>query len=568
MTTHFKLFRLPIDAAKATAGFVVWPLHFWYTILTNTVDIMLKIAGAHTEDVLVPSNDTNGDNDSIYGLAKTNLDIASMIYYYTELRSETKRLLQKFAHEHEKIDFDFDSDTNPTEECELFRLWDAMKRIQECNEALRSTSASTTEGEEATATVELTASLRELENLRNEFRLNEGDLKVFQTYFDILAQPRNLTSINIDLILYDKYISPQFRFAFGGTQFNRKNIEDMMTNFPITNIHANCHGCGSIYVHHIDDDFTSTSMDVRGLIEGFSAEVVWSIVVNETTRKITVVFRGSANAADWKSNLQTNMVDFNLPFDSEEEANLQEIETMNFGRVHGGFYKYLFHRSKPSVFSNSTKSKGEEIISMLKNDFFNKNKPEYKGYALEVTGHSLGGALSTMFAVRCATAVRTDFAESPPTKITNVSFASPFVGDHAFRAAFLDLEQNCSVRFRHLRISNHQDMVTLLPTTSHLIPKLETYKHVGMNIRLYDGNDLLAPNYRRFYPKSGSFLDGVRNSAHNNLWLGLSVGILGKHLCPEYHKRLTNEDTQTELSNLTLGELYNNPDVTGWVYVE
>jgi len=556
MTTHFKLARLPIDAATATAEFVVWPLHFGNTILTNTVDTVLKIAGTHTEDVIVPSNDNDingdGDNDndntnipndddSIYGLAKTNLDIASMIYYYTEIRSETKRLLQNF---YERVGFDLDSDTNPTEECEMYRLFVAMNRVKESNS---------------------TAALQGLENLMNDLRLNKGDLKVFRTYFDILAMPKNLMSINSDLILYDKYISPQFRFAFGGTEWNRRNIEDMMTNFPITNTHANCHGCGSIYVHHIDDDFTSTSMDVQGLIKGFSAEVVWSIVVNETTQKISVVFRGSTNVNDWKSNLQTNMVDFNLPFVSEEEANLQEIETTNYGRVHGGFYKYLSDETQPSLFSNSTKSKGEEIISMLKNDFFNKNKPEYKGYALEVTGHSLGGALSTMFAVRCATAARSDFKESPPTKITNVSFASPFVGDHAFRAAFLDLEQNCSVRFRHLRISNHQDIVTLLPTMSL---KLEPYKHVGMNIRLYDGNDLLAPNYRRFYPKNGSFLDGFRNSAHNNLWMGVSVGLPGKHLCPEYHKRLTNEDTRTELSNLTLGELYNNPNVTGWSYVE
>jgi len=186
--------------------------------------------------------------------------------------------------------------------------------------------------------------------------------------------------------------------------------------------------------------------------------------------------------------------------------------------------------------------------------------PEYKDYSVFVTGHSLGGALSTMFSFRAA--ALGDFEKT----ITNVSFASPFVGDEVFRDKFIDLERKR--RVRHLRISNYQDVVTLIPATTYPgLSGVGFFKHVGMNIRLYKGGDLLAPSYRRFYPKMGSLTNEVRNAMHANLMLGLSPTPIKFHLMPEYKTRLTDERTVEELSKLTLDELYANNEITGWSYI-
>jgi hypothetical protein len=308
-----------------------------------------------------------------------------------------------------------------------------------------------------------------------------------------------------------------------------------------------------MYIHYIDDDFTSSSMDLDALAYGLKAEMTWAIVVSKAEKKITVAFRGSVNPSDWITNVTLSMTDCVLPgFTSKNSKG----KGKTFGKVHKGFYEYLFGETMAGA-NGSTKSKGEEIIGMLKGDFF--DKPEYRDYSLEITGHSLGGALSTLFSLRCAA-----FNDFPNTMVKNISFASPFVGNEEFRQSFIDAERKRKIE--HLRISNYQDMVTLIPNISPF--PIEGYKHVGMNIRLYEGGDLLAPGYRRFYPKQGgAVLNDIRNMLHTSLVVGLSVGIIGKHLCPEYQKRLEYEKTAEELKKLTVSELYANKDITGWDYL-
>ena len=310
------------------------------------------------------------------------------------------------------------------------------------------------------------------------------------------------------------------------------------------------------FIHYIDDDFTTSSLDLEGIFGGFFAELVWALVVNKTDKTLTVAFRGSINVQDWIADLNLFMVDCDLPGYTSDEA---VGKSAKYGRVHGGFYEYLFSKTKAGR-NGSTKSKAEEIVGMLRGLLA---QPEYEGYSIVVTGHSLGGSLSTLFAYRCA--CLDDFG---PAMITNVSFASPLVGDADFRAKFVELERKRKIR--HLRVSNYQDLVTLMFASSlpTLRSGLETYKHVGMNIRLYDGGDLLAPSYRRFYPKEGDLLNGLRNTVHGNIPLALSVGVIGRHLLPEYTKRLSNKDTKKYLQSLTLDQLYGNEEVTGWEYLD
>lgn len=75
----------------------------------------------------------------------------------------------------------------------------------------------------------------------------------------------------------------------------------------------------------------------------------------------------------------------------------------------------------------------------------------HRTFSLAVTGHSLGGAVATVFA----------FFESLDSKITAAgpvmlyTYASPRIGDTRFRRAFKNIEEKG--KLRHARIHNKKD---------------------------------------------------------------------------------------------------------------
>jgi hypothetical protein len=181
---------------------------------------------------------------------------------------------------------------------------------------------------------------------------------------------------------------------------------------------------------------------------------------------------------------------------------------------------------------------------------------EQEGYSLYVTGHSLGGALSTMMAFRAAA-----LGDLTDTTVINVSFASPFVGDQEFRDEFVKLEKDNTIK--HLRVSNDKDVVPLVPFITVPSPFFTTYKHVGMNLRLYKSRFFFGqPKFRIFYPKEGSLVNEVRNALHANFLTGISISLIPNHMCPEYIARL--DSNMVKLTNVKLDELYSNRKITGW----
>jgi hypothetical protein len=132
-------------------------------------------------------------------------------------------------------------------------------------------------------------------------------------------------------------------------------------------------------------------------------------------------------------------------------------------------------------------------------------------YSLYTTGHSLGGALSTLFAFEVAA---DDRILKP---VTCISIASPKVGNLAFRRAFQvrfcngaealplspivlltvyylhficqNLERKKHIRC--LRIANHKDLVTLMPDRGSCslvyiaCCQQGVYRHVGAQLKLY-----------------------------------------------------------------------------------
>ena len=166
--------------------------------------------------------------------------------------------------------------------------------------------------------------------------------------------------------------------------------------------------------------------------------------------------------------------------------------------------------------------------------------------------------MSTLFAFRAAT-------EKKLPMVTNVSFASPRVGDQKFRDEFYKLER--TNRIRHLRVANDEDEVPLIFPAS--IPTFERptaapFKHTGMNLRLYKSSSWIKS--RIFYPKKGSWTNEIFNGVISNVVPGLSVGVISKHLCPEYSTRL--DAAEDELKKITLEGLYSDHDITGWKFMK
>lgn len=115
--------------------------------------------------------------------------------------------------------------------------------------------------------------------------------------------------------------------------------------------------------------------------------------------------------------------------------------------IHQGFCEYLFGKSdgRPSKYSEIMK----HVDDLLE---------ERKGYKLYITGHSLGGALATLFGFYAAA------SPSLPLPVTIVSVASPRVGNINFLRSFVEMESQG--KLRHLRVANNKDPVTLAPTVS------------------------------------------------------------------------------------------------------
>ena len=120
---------------------------------------------------------------------------------------------------------------------------------------------------------------------------------------------------------------------------------------------------------------------------------------------------------------------------------------------------------------------------------------QYPGFQVFCTGHSLGGALSTLFGFYAAADddIWTATLHNP---VVIYSFASPYCGNWKFRYAFMHLER--LRRLQHLRTANLEDMVTLLPffapkatvfspLASAVLGAGNLYKHVGLRLQMEQG---------------------------------------------------------------------------------
>ena len=185
-------------------------------------------------------------------------------------------------------------------------------------------------------------------------------------------------------------------------------------------------------------------------------DVQCGITINDIDMRICATFRGSNSLTDWYYNFMRG-----------------KIQIKNDIYAHKGFIKQLFTTAIYNRMSSN-------IITLLK---------QYPTYKLYITGHSSGGALSTLFGYLLSN-------EIPDIPINIVSFASPRVGNYAFKCDFMSRPN-----IIYNRIKNIYDIFTCVP--------LLRYYHVGHLI------------YIRRTKCNWIFCMNIRNHRISNYYLSL-----------------------------------------------
>jgi hypothetical protein len=195
-------------------------------------------------------------------------------------------------------------------------------------------------------------------------------------------------------------------------------------------------------------------------------DLTYAIAVDEEKKRVLVVFRGAITRQDWTRAVESrNLRKIPNPVDEDYEDKTDTIA------VTSGFYDYLFRRRKDTgtvkydEIANIACRYGHERIG--------------EDFSLVVTGHSLGGALSTLFSFFASTDDR--FTRNGPVKVFN--FGSPYVGGRRFVRAFQHQEKKKKLQFA--RFFNHNDIVAHLPFNFEVTKHGGKFRHVGIGIRLY-----------------------------------------------------------------------------------
>ncbi len=159
-----------------------------------------------------------------------------------------------------------------------------------------------------------------------------------------------------------------------------------------------------------------------------------------------VAFRGTASIQDGLQNLMLSRTNF-LPFQSREEFPADAAVAAGFN----------------DIYANKARSMSDSMQSQLF-AALDRSKPE----KLYITGHSLGGALASLFALDVATS-------RPGIEVVSITLASPRVGDNRWQEVY---DRQFQLERATFRVANHWDPVPALPFVEL------GYAHVGTAVLL------------------------------------------------------------------------------------
>jgi len=293
-------------------------------------------------------------------------------------------------------------------------------------------------------------------------------------------------------------------------------------------------------------------------------ELVYAVHVCERRKRVTVCFRGSVTDTDWATNYEIYFKE--VPNPVKQHASQEETV-----RVHNGFHSYLFEPNARGVkgpngefLSQSQEILQEHVLPVMR---------EHPNYKLYICGHSLGGALATLFGFEVAAMADNVI----PKPVSLFSIGSPYVGDYSFRAAHQLLESQG--KLRHLRISNHKDTVTIIPKMSFRLNIFDReshvgslFKHVGINMKLYDGATPLEITYATvrsgyFSGALGEMARGWEQSIFSNwTWNPMDYFTWPYHSLKEYTERI--DLNKPSLQATDLNKLYARKDIVGYLVAD
>ena len=165
-------------------------------------------------------------------------------------------------------------------------------------------------------------------------------------------------------------------------------------------------------------------LHVEDQVAGKFGGPVYVNSINHATKRITIGFRGSVTTKDFLCDWKTALAKIANPLAGEQRSG------GDFIHVHHGFKEYLYDPVVETENEEGVLEKQPLIAHMLSR--VAKLFEEYPDYHLYTTGHSLGGALATLFEMEAGA------SKDPRIKkpVTCITFASPRVGNLSFGRVF------------------------------------------------------------------------------------------------------------------------------------
>jgi len=194
-------------------------------------------------------------------------------------------------------------------------------------------------------------------------------------------------------------------------------------------------------------------------------ECTYAISVDVIRKKVLVVFRGAITRQDWSHAFDSNLREVPNPITEEYEGKIPNV------RLHHGFYRYLFRERK-----DTRTTKYDEISEKVHQYGMHMIGDEYQ---VTVTGHSLGGALATLFSFYASCDER--FTRNAPIQV--VTFGCPYICGYSMAHAIRHQED--VDKFRYVRVHNVRDGIPHLPPVIFQFTKYGAlYHHVGIDVTL------------------------------------------------------------------------------------
>jgi len=277
---------------------------------------------------------------------------------------------------------------------------------------------------------------------------------------------------------------------------------------------------------------------------------VYTILKDTSNHTICVSFRGSVSRTtqDWPINIKPGTSRMKTP----EKIKHKMPENLREGvLIRKGFHEYLFDNEKIE----------EQRYTNIRADIQKLLLASDATYKIYVTGHSLGGALASIFSTWLAGGAASEdmyVCEKVckkvciPKPITCITWAAPFSGTNEFRLAHENLEKEGLLR--SVRVTNYDDVVPTLPSASWLFVG-SRMTHAGINIRLISGGRSIIEHSSR-----ANFRTAIRNSMLKPIWRG------GAHCMKTHGDRL--ESGKEKLQGMRIDDLYKDNTVVSQDFID